>query len=434
MATVLIVDDAEDIRFSLGKVVKRQGYTPLLAQNGSAALDMLKTNIVDVIFLDIGLPDADGIELIPDIREISGDSDIVMLTGRNEARSAFDSLQAGAVDYIVKPFELIEFTIALDRLMQSRLAARFATIHSKNEDGLSMIGESQAMQPIRLALATAAEVSSPVLITGETGTGKELAAREVHRLARKTGGFVKVDCGTLSANLIESELFGYEKGAFTDAQSPKKGLVEIADGGTLFLDEIGNLPISLQPKLLRLIEESTFRRVGGVRDINVSVRIIAATNNNIQQQVKAGLFRQDLFYRLNVIPIHLPPLRQRHEDITLLADYFLHHFNRELKKSIKGFTESALARLMDHDWPGNIRELRNIVEREVIFCKSHWLSFKEATPSPAGEEDELPLASLAELERKHITRVLEACQDNKSKAAKILGITRTTLRNKIGSG
>ncbi len=434
MATVLIVDDAEDISFSLGNLVKKEGFTPVIAATGNEALAILKTNIIDLIFLDIGLPDINGIKLIPAIREIAADSDIVMLTGRNEAKSAVDSLKAGAVDYIVKPFELIEFTTSLNRLMQSRLASKMAAIQSQKDDDSTMIGESQAMQPVKEALATAAEVKSPVLITGETGTGKELAAKAVHQQQTNKGVFVKVDCGTLSANLIESELFGYEKGAFTDAQASKKGLVEIADGGTLFLDEIGNLPISLQPKLLRLIADSTFRRVGGTRDIKVSVRIIAATNNNIEQQVANGHFRQDLFYRLNVIPIHLPPLRQRQDDIVLLAEYYLHYFNRELKKNIKGFTDIARANLLSHDWPGNIRELRNLVEREVIFCKSEWLQFQGDSPLTGKREDNVQMASLAELERKHIANVLKACNNNKSKAAEILGITRTTLRTKTETG
>ncbi|MDJ0623759.1 MAG: sigma-54 dependent transcriptional regulator [Desulfocapsaceae bacterium] len=434
MATVLIVDDAEDISFSLGNLVKKEGFTPVIAATGNEALAILKTNIIDLIFLDIGLPDINGIKLIPAIREIAADSDIVMLTGRNEAKSAVDSLKAGAVDYIVKPFELIEFTTSLNRLMQSRLASKMAAIQSQKDDDSTMIGESQAMQPVKEALATAAEVKSPVLITGETGTGKELAAKAVHQQQTNKGVFVKVDCGTLSANLIESELFGYEKGAFTDAQASKKGLVEIADGGTLFLDEIGNLPISLQPKLLRLIADSTFRRVGGTRDIKVSVRIIAATNNNIEQQVANGHFRQDLFYRLNVIPIHLPPLRQRQDDIVLLAEYYLHYFNRELKKNIKGFTDIARANLLSHDWPGNIRELRNLVEREVIFCKSEWLQFQGDSPLTGKGEDNVQMASLAELERKHIANVLKACNNNKSKAAEILGITRTTLRTKTETG
>ncbi|MEE4239984.1 MAG: sigma-54 dependent transcriptional regulator [Desulfopila sp.] len=433
MATVLIVDDAADLTFSLGNVVTREGYTSVNAATGKSALATLQTNIVDLIFLDIGLPDVNGIDLIPAIREISGDSDIVMLTGNNDAKTAVESLKAGAIDYIVKPFELIEFTTTLNRLMQSRLISKKIMLRSHQDDEPLMIANSKVMLPVQEAIAAAAGVTAPVLITGETGTGKELAARAIHNMQRgKKGVFVKVDCGTLSANLIESELFGHEKGAFTDASSGKKGLVEIADGGTLFLDEIGNLPISLQPKLLRLIAESTFRRVGGTQDIQVSVRIIAATNTNINEQITKGRFREDLYYRLNVIPMILPPLRLRREDIFLLADYYRHFFNKELKKSIKGFTGSASASLMTHHWPGNIRELRNLIEREMIFCKSDWLSLSFVNiPAAVDRETGHPLVSLRDIERQHIHKVLQATGNNKSKAAQILGITRTTLRSKI---
>lgn len=436
MATVLIVDDAKDIIFSLGNIVSRAGYSLLTAASGKEALSAIKTNVVDLIFLDIGLPDISGIELIEQILDISQDSDIVMLTGKNDAKSALESLKNGAMDYIVKPFELIEFTTVLDRVMQSRLASKRILLHSHQEGDFSMISESMVMIPVKEAVFAASQVSAPVFITGETGTGKELAARAIHDLQKETRGvFVKVDCGTLSANLIESELFGYEKGAFTDAHNSKKGLVEIADGGTLFLDEIGNLPISLQPKLLRLIAESMFRRVGGTEDIQVSVRIIAATNTNIADQITTGDFRQDLFYRLNVIPIPLPPLRKRENDILLLADHFCQIFQRELKKDIAGFTPQARAALLAHDWPGNIRELRNLIEREVIFCKSQWISslhthaFTEESPS----RDNGPL-TLKQMEKLHIEKILKACDNNKSKAAKILGISRNTLRTKLSNG
>jgi DNA-binding NtrC family response regulator len=433
MATVLIVDDAEDLCFSLGNLVKKEGYSLITAATGNEALHALKANIVDLIFLDIGLPDINGIDLIAAIREVSADSDIIMLTGQNDAKTAVESLKAGAIDYIVKPFDLIEFTAAMNRIMQSRLTAKIALLDSQRDSELSMIGDSKVMATVKETLATAAGVHSPVLISGETGTGKELAAKAIHHLnPKRKGVFVKVDCGTLTHNLIESELFGHEKGAFTDAQINKKGLVEIADGGTLFLDEIGNLPISLQPKLLRLIAESTFRRVGGTQDIKVSVRIIAATNIDLNEEVKKGTFRQDLFYRLNVIPLVIPPLRQRLDDIPPLAEYFLHYFNRELKKNIKGFTDSAIASLVSHQWPGNVRELRNLIEREMIFCKSAWLSLQGNMPiSP---DQPTPLASLQEHERSHIRNVLKACGNNKSKAAEILGITRTTLRSKIDNG
>lgn len=432
MSTVLIVDDAEDLSFTLGKIVKNNGYAVISASSGKEALDVLRAHIVDLIYLDIGLPDIDGLDLIPAIREISTDSDIIMLTGKNDAKTAVDSLKAGAVDYILKPFDIIEFTTSLNRIMQARLIHKKILLDTQESGAQAMVCESKSMLPVKEAIATAAKVNAPVLIIGETGTGKELAARAISDLqAESKGIFVKVDCGTLSENLIESELFGYEKGAFTDAHATKKGLVEIGDGGTLFLDEIGNLPLSLQPKLLRLIAESTFRRVGGTRDIQVSVRIIAATNINLLEEVDKGNFRQDLYYRLNVIPINLPPLREREDDILLLANYYLRYFNKELKKNIKGFTQAAAATLLSHDWPGNVRELRNLIEREMIFCKSDWLSFSEKGDELVNHENTTPLVTLREMERRYVQQVLKATDNNKSKAADILGITRNTLRAKL---
>ena len=371
MSAVLIVDDQEDLRFTLSKIVEKQGYSATTAATGMDALDTLRTSVIDLVFLDIGLPDVNGIDLIHSIKEIGDDIDVVMLTGINEAKTAVESLRAGAVDYIVKPFDIIEFKAILKRILQARLMGKKADLE-KREFGIdAIIGTSPSMMRVKKTIAKASEVYSTVLITGETGTGKELSARAIHesRPGQK-GIFVKVDCGTLSANLIESELFGYEKGAFTDAGSNKKGLIEVANGGTLFLDEIGNLPIELQPKLLRLIEESTFRRVGGLKDIRVKIRTIAATNVDIEKQIDRGTFREDLYYRLNVIPIHLPPLRERGEDVLLLADFFLHDLQKEMKKHFHGFTPEARIKMLGHDWLGNIRELRNLIEREVIFRKT----------------------------------------------------------------
>ena len=433
MGAVLIVDDQEDLRFSLSKVVKKQGYEVLSAANGSDALELLRTTIFDLVFLDIGLPDIDGIKLIESIKEIASDIDIVMLTGRNDAKTAVEALRAGAVDYIVKPFELLEFKAILNRILQARLMGKIALLEPKNVGISSIIGNSQPMMRVKEAIKMAAEVNAPVLITGETGTGKELISRAVHEgCSAKSTIFVKVDCGTLSAQLIESELFGHAKGAFTDAQTEKKGLVELANGGTLFLDEIGNLPIDLQPKLLRLIEESTFRKVGGLKDIQVSIRIIAATNIEIEEQIDRGTFREDLYYRLNVIPIVLPPLRDRGEDILQLANYFLHELKRDLKKDVQGFTPEACKKMLQHDWQGNIRELRNVIEREVIFCKNGWITMShlrcDATGVPKKSED---FINLREMEEQYIKRVLNAVNNNKSKAARILGISRTTLRDKL---
>ncbi len=434
MGSVLIVDDNDDLRFSLAQVVKNEGFAIQSAATGAEALEILYSSIIDIIFLDINLPDRDGIELIPDIKEISHDISIVMLTGINEAKTAVEALKAGALDYIVKPFDIIEFKSVMHRLIQSRLIEKKVLIEEQELAGQSLICACEPMRKVKAAISTAAQVDSAVLISGETGTGKEVVARAIHQAKHhQSGVFVKVDCGTLSANLIESELFGYDQGAFTDARKDKKGLVEVANGGTLFLDEIGNLPISLQPKLLRLIEESTFRKVGGLKDIKVSVRIIAATNSDLEQGVAENSFREDLYYRLNVIPIALPPLRERENDIVLLADYFLHLLNREMKKNIKGFTDKATQTMLTYGWPGNIRELRNLIEREVIFSQSEWLALSELSEKnvPDGSTRSNHLKSLKEMELDHISRVLQRTGNNKSLAAKILGISRNTLRTKI---
>lgn len=433
MGAVLIVDDQEDLRFSLAKIVEKQGYQVTTAATGKDALDILRSAIVDLVFLDIGLPDGNGIDLIGPMRDINDDIDIVMLTGINEAKTAVASLRAGAVDYIVKPFDIIEFKAILDRILQARLMKKKASLLQQEVGISTILGNSPLMVRVKEAITMAAQADSAILITGETGTGKELAARAIHDSRKNQNGvFVKVDCGTLSSNLMESELFGYDKGAFTDARSDKKGLVEVANGGTLFLDEIGNLPIDLQPKLLRLIEESTFRRVGGLKDIQVKIRIIAATNAGIEDQIDQGKFREDLYYRLNVVPIALPPLRDRGEDVLLLADFFLQELQRELKKDLQGFTPEARSKILQHDWPGNIRELRNVIEREVIFSKSGWLTLSGLTSeTQATSTKKEPLQTLKEMERQYIRKVLNAVNNNKSKAARILGISRTTLRDSL---
>lgn len=435
MGAVLIIDDMEDLRFSLAKVVKKEGHTAFTAASGKEAIELLHATIIDVIYLDIGLPDTNGIDLIGHIRKINSDADIIMLTGVDEAKTAIASLRAGAIDYIVKPFDLLEFKTTLRRMMQSKLMEKQALISQQHSSDDNLIGTSEKMRVVKEAIKTASEVEAAVLITGETGTGKELVARAVHNSRKqKSGIFVKVDCGTLSENLIESELFGHDKGAFTDARSDKKGLVEMANGGTLFLDEIGNLPISLQPKLLRLIEESTFRKVGGLKDITVNVRIIAATNASIEEAISSGQFREDLYYRLNVIPISLPPLRERGEDVLLLAAYFLHLFKKELRKNIQGFTSAATETMLRHDWSGNIRELRNLIEREVIFCRNEWIGLENLQnhSTPTSQNSQQELVPLKEMERRYIHKVLKYTGNNKSMAARILEISRTTLRDKLG--
>lgn len=433
MGSVLIVDDYEVLRYSLAKVVKKQGYSVTTAASGKDAIEILQSTVIDLVFLDIGLPDVNGIQLIPTILETCNDVEIVILTGINDAKTAVEALRAGALDYIVKPFDLIEFKSVLNRILQARTSRNKANLEQAAIGLNAIIGDSPVMRKIKQTIKTAAEVDSAVLISGETGTGKELVARAIHETKSGPAGvFVTIDCGTLSSALIESELFGHEKGAFTDARRDKKGLIEVAAGGTLFLDEIGNLPIDLQPKLLRLIEESTFRRVGGIKDIHVNIRIIAASNANLVENIANASFREDLYYRLNVIPIQLPALRERGNDVILLAEHFLQHFAMELKRPVQGFTQEGIARLQQHGWAGNIRELRNTVEREVIFNKTPWMSMNNLTnSSPAQARGESPFVSLKDMERRYIEKVLAGVNNNKSKAARILGISRTTLRDKL---
>ncbi|MBU0673422.1 MAG: sigma-54 dependent transcriptional regulator [Proteobacteria bacterium] len=434
MAKVLIIEDSDDMRLVLAGVVKKEGYGAITAATGAEGIQILSGQVIDLVFLDIGLPDVNGIELISTIHSIAPDVEVVMLTAMNDARTALNSLKSGAVDYILKPFDLDEFRHILNRLISSRMSARQISLASREHHGANLIGNSPGMVKLKEDIHTAASVRSSVLITGETGTGKELVARAIHQsVSEKSSIFVKVDCGTLSPTIIESELFGHEKGAFTDARGSKKGLVEMADGGILFLDEIGNLPLTLQPKLLRLIEESTFRRVGGVKDIQVNVRVVAATNADVAAEVRDGRFRDDLYYRLNVIHLKIPPLRNRGRDVLLLADHYLHLFAKEIKKEIKGFTPEAEEAFQEYDWPGNVRELKNFIERGVIYCHGDRISsvglqmpLKQNPMAP-----ETAMISMAEMEKRHISQVLAASGQNKSLTARILKISRTTLREKM---
>lgn len=437
MGNILIVEDSPDLQLVLREVVEKEGYAAFSANSGAEALAVARSQVLDLVFLDIGLPDLSGIELIGSLQHRIPDVDVVMLTAVNDARTAVEALKSGAIDYILKPFDLLEFRKLLNRLMASRLSARQLRIDSREKGrGWELLGKSPVMVGLRQHIATAATVKAPVLICGETGTGKELVARALHSRSG-TGVFVKVDCGTLSASIIEAELFGYEKGAFTDARETRKGLVEMADGGTLFLDEIGNLPLSLQPKLLRLIEESVFRRVGGVHDIQVNVRIVAATNINIEEEIRRGRFREDLFYRLNVITLVPPPLRERRDDILLLADHYLRFFSGEMNKRLCGFTPETEEALLAYDFPGNVRELKNLIERAVIYSQGERLALVGLTSRPGAEKggvlEPLEFPPLREMERGYIQQVLAAAGQNKSQAARILGISRATLREKIGS-
>jgi len=435
MGKVLLVEDSEDLRFALASVIRKEGHTVFEAENGSRAAEIIAKELIDLAFLDIGLPDMDGMSLIGMLRKGSPDTDIIMITGINDARTAVQSLKAGAADYLLKPFDIIEFRNILTRFMQERRHLKQSILAQREKGAEKLVGESEVMKRLRQEIATAAEVKAPVLITGETGTGKELVARAICGDSSGRGEvFVKVDCGTLSASIIESELFGHERGAFTDARRDKKGLVEIADGGTLFLDEIGTLPVELQPKLLRLIEEGTFRRVGGLRDINVSIRIIAATNIRIEDEIRAGRFREDLYYRLKVITLDVPPLRERGDDVLRLAYHYIGKFSRELNRPARGLTEEAKSLCLAYSWPGNVRELKNCIERAVIYCRGEWIEPVHlnlpAVPA-GGEGGPDDFCTLEQMQQRYILKVLESVENNKSLAARILGISRTTLRERL---
>lgn len=436
MGKILIVEDSPDLQMVLRDVVEKEGHVAFVANSGAEAIVVARSQVLDLVFLDIGLPDLSGIELIGSLQHLIPDVDVVMLTAVNDARTAVEALKSGAIDYILKPFDLLEFRKLLNRLMAARQSARQLRVDSLEKGrGWELLGQSPVMVGLRQHIATAAAVKAPVLICGETGTGKELVARALHSRSGK-GVFVKVDCGTLSASIIEAELFGYEKGAFTDAKETRKGLVEVADGGILFLDEIGNLPLALQPKLLRLIEESVFRRVGGVNDIQVNVRIVAATNVNIDEEIRQGRFREDLYYRLNVITLVPPPLRQRREDILLLADHYLRFFAGEMNKRLRGLTPETEEDLLAYDFPGNVRELKNLIERAVIYSQGERLSLvglnSRAGSGTNGVQESREYPTLKEMEKRYIQKVLDAAGQNKSQAARTLGISRATLREKLG--
>ena len=436
MGKVLIIEDNEDLLFALEKTIEKEGYAVRTAKTGENASRILDEEIIDIIFLDIGLPDINGIDLIPIFKLKDPDTDIIMLTGRDDVASAVSSIKAGAMDYITKPFEIEEIKIILKRTMQTKLALRrLRSIEDKEQHLENIISTSKLMKRLKGDIKKVADAPSSVLITGETGVGKELVASAIHELSRRArGAFIKVDCGAIPEHVFETEFFGHERGAFTDAREMKKGLIEISDGGTLFLDEVGNLPYNLQPKFLRVLEESTFRRIGGIKDIKADLRVIAATNKSLENDVRERKFRDDLFYRLSVICLDVPPLRERREDIPVLATFFLQKFSGEIKKPVRGITKEAMELMTAYHWPGNIRELKNTIERAIIFLSDEWITPSLIHLDRSGTTAECnELLPLQEYEKKYIEKVLNSVKGNRSAAARLLNITRTTLRAKLNN-
>ena len=372
MSTILIVDDEQSMRDFLAIMLKKEGYEVVTAEDGNEALKALEEDIYDLVITDIKMPGIDGLQVLSSVKRVSPNTLVIVITAYSSTEDAVLAMKQGALDYITKPFEIEKIKLAIKNALDRKKLHEEHDFYKKQYehkfDTGNIVGDSEAIRTIFHLVKQVSSSKSTILISGESGTGKELIARAIHQNSpRSEKPFVAVSCGAIPENLLESELFGHIKGAFTGAIANKIGLFELADTGTLFLDEIGELPLLIQVKLLRVLQEKQFKRVGGVKDISVDVRIIAATNRDLRKMVEENTFREDLFYRLNVIPIHIPPLRERKEDIPALADHFLAKYNREIGKHFTHITEAARQQLQAYDWPGNIRELENTIERAVAL-------------------------------------------------------------------
>ena len=441
--TVLVVDDEPLIRWSLTDRLTSAGYRVVEADTAASAVERHAEG-VDLVLLDYKLPDGDGLAVLKQIKDADPDTLVILLTAYSTVNTAVEAMKHGAYHYATKPFDVDEVAILVAKALETTLlrrevrALRASQAQPYGVDRI--VGQSKAVADMKAMLRkVASSRASTVLLTGESGTGKDLAAKVLHYASdRATRPFMNITCSALPEQILESELFGHERGSFTDARQQKRGLLETADGGTVFLDEIGEMAPALQAKLLRFLEEKTFKRVGGVVDIRVDVRVVAATNRNLEEEVKRGRFREDLYYRLNVLPIVLPPLRNRIEDIPLLAKSFVDAYNSEFRKRVRGVTDGAMKLLQSYGWPGNIRELRNAVERAMLLVEGDQLTAEQfplaaAASANLTERVALPAAGidLDQLERSLVVQALERSGWNQTRAAGLLGLNRDQIRYRI---
>jgi DNA-binding NtrC family response regulator len=440
---VLVVDDEETYRFMLKTLLEAEGFAPTTANDGVQAINAVQARSFDIVLLDVKMPKVDGVEALRFIKENFPDTEVIMLTGVGDVKIAVECMKAGAYDFLTKPYSTEELLTTVERALERKKLLRENLLMKSELSRLvgssDLVGRSKALEKVMGVAAKVAPTESTVLIQGASGTGKELVASFIYKnSSRKEGPFVAVNCASIPDTLIESELFGHEKGAFTDARAMKQGLVEVANGGTLFLDEIGDISLTVQPKLLRFIQTGEFRRVGGTNVLKSEVRILSATNKDLQEEVHRGRFREDLLYRINVITLGLPTLKQRPEDIPLLVENFLK--NKLRTKVQKQISPKAVEVLRKYDWPGNVRELENVIERAAILCRDDMirpedlsLPLRATMLSETLEEQGLvgSLVSMKDIEHKHIEGVLRNVAGNKTEAAKILGISLKTLYTKI---
>ena len=433
---IMIVDDEFSVRDSLFNWFKAEGYGVDTAGDAYEALKKLQEKKWDIVLLDIKMPGMDGIELQKRIKEIDKDIITIMITAYASVETAIQALKDGAFDYITKPIDPDELThIVRNAIEKKRIVSENIYLRERMEELIAVdeiVGQTPAMKNVLKMVAEVAKTDSTVMIRGESGTGKELVAKAIHMNSnRRYFPLITINCGAYPEGLLESELFGHEKGAFTGAQYARKGKLEMADKGTIFFDEIGDIGPKMQIDILRVIETKKFYRLGGNKEIETDFRVICATNRDLERMVKEENFREDLYYRLNVFVITLPPVRERLEDIPLLADYFLKQYALSMNKRVEGFSQKAVERLMAYSWPGNVRELRNVVERAVVVAKGNTLEESDVS-FPSSAQESLPsLATLDDIEKKHITYVLKQTNWNITRAAEILQIDRVTLYNKI---